>query len=143
MACSGRRVFLAALLVGLALVAASCGHESALTDSTHLAGVADLTLTKGRPGNVRVRLDAERYLQITVVTERPVRSCTLSRVAASDGSAVSEQPVAVEETPHSQGQGGKTYAWITTDTVAPGTYRVRLLGEGRVVSLVVDMASWE
>ena len=134
----GRSIPVVVLLVGIVVFAASCGGDSALTGRTHLADIADLTLTQDRPGHVWVCVGTEQKLRIFMITRRPLESCTLAKVAASDGSAIPVQPVSLQGSPHSAPWGETTYALLTRDAVTPGTYRVELVGTGRITSLVVD-----
>ena len=86
---------------------------------------------------------AERKLRVFVVSDRALRACTLSRVAASDGSAVRVQSVPLQYSPTGNGYGGRPSAWMTTKPITPGTYRISLEGDGRILNLVVDAVAPE
>jgi hypothetical protein len=138
-----RSILISVLFAGLAVSVAACSSQPPLTGPTPLASLSDLTLEKGRPGNVWVCVDAEQRLSIFVVTKQPLLSCDLSRVATRDGSSMTPMPVHLQDEPTGSGYGGRPQAWTTVQALAPGTYRIQLEGEGRVVSLQVEKVKEE
>jgi hypothetical protein len=132
-----RKILAGTLLVGLVVVAASCGSQSA-PPGRYLASLADLTLVKGRPGHVWVDIYAKQDLRLYIVTQRPLTSYGLAKVAASDGSATPVEPVSLQGGPDTQPSGLTTYELVTTKPVTPGTYRIELAGDARVEDLKVD-----
>ncbi len=127
---------LACLLVSLLLLATSCGGTASVA-SPYFAKLADLTLVKGRPAHVWVRVDTPQRLRITLLTERPVDSCTLAKVMDAGGDAIPVQPAPLDGSPHTKG-GETAYALLTGGAVSPGTYRIEVAGTGLIKSLRVD-----
>jgi hypothetical protein len=138
-----RRVLISLLVAGLAASLAACGDKAPLTGPTPLASLSDLTLEKGRPGNVWVVVDVEQRLSIFVVTEKPLVSCSLSQVATDDGSSMAPQSVQLQHELTGSGYGGHPRKWTTVQALTAGTYRIQVEGEGRVISLRVEKVKTE
>jgi hypothetical protein len=132
-----RSLLFGTLLVGVAVIAASCGNQPAATGQ-YLATISGFTLAKGHPGYVTVDVRARENLRLYIMARRPLTSCRLAKVDASDGSAIPIEPVALEGGPDAQPSGFTTYELRTTKPVTPGTYRVELVGNARVEYMKVD-----
>lgn len=144
-----RRALLVAVIVGLLavlpFVASGCSEGKAVAQpsysyvaSPHLLDAGDFALMPGRATHFLVRVDLAQGLRILVLAEHPLRSYSLRRVAADDGTILSPQSVALQGGPHSSGSR-TAYALLTKKPVTPGYYRLDLEGKGRVSTLAVAL----
>jgi hypothetical protein len=138
-------VFVAVLLSVAPFLASGCGTGKAVAqpslspmEQPRLVNLGDFALLGDRPTRIWVHLEQTQPLRIVVISERRVKSCSLSRVAGADGSLVTPVPVALEGgRPHGN-SGTEVISWFGSPSLDPGYYRIELTGRGRIMSLIVD-----
>ena len=136
-------VFVAIALVTLPLLGSACGEGKAVAQPSfsyvtqpRLLDIGPFSLLKGRPTRVMLHATTSHPLRIFILTERPLDSVTLLRVAAADGSQVKHEAVPVQGSPRASGK--QTAYGLTAEPIEPGYYRLDLLGRGRIESLAVQ-----
>ena len=143
----GRRVliivFVAVALGVLPLVASACGEGKAVAQSTssdaaepRLLDIGDFSQLEGRPTHVLLHATTAHPLRIFILSDQPLDSITLRRMAADDGSIVTPEAVPLKGSPHAV--DGQTVYGLTTQSIDPGYFRLDLLGRSRVQSLAVQ-----
>ncbi len=136
-------VLAAVALAVLPNLATACGESKAVAQPSfsyvtqpRLLDIGDFSLLKGRPTRVMLHATTSHPLRIFILTDRPLDSITLLRVAAADGSQVAHVAVTLQGSPHTSGK--QTAYGLTARSIEPGYYRLDLVGRGRIGSLAVQ-----
>ena len=129
----------------VAVAAAGCSKGEPQADRSagpashyYLAQVSNVALTAQRPAHFVFHVDHGRTVRIAVSATEPLLRHTLLHVTSPPESSPQGDPIPTQGSGHTSGGTTVDYALLTTAPLAPGWYRVELVGRGRLLYLGIN-----